>query len=469
MRLTGEQTDAIEAFGAGGDVRLMAYAGTGKTSTLVAMARMRGGMRRGLYVAFNKAIAADAGRKFDLSGAQCRTAHSLAFRAIAGQGYGPAKLTAPLSARTARPLIADSDLREALGGGIAPVLTFGAVRRFCQSAAARPGPEHVPRPVVIPDNWEQVRERTAEMAGRIWAMATDPCSAVPLGHDGYLKLWALQEPRLDALFDYLMVDEAQDLNPVLVEVVRSQSCQRVVVGDGHQSIYQWRGAVNAMETLPGEVRRLTMSFRFGSEIAASAWRVLQTLGETAPLEGNPAVEDLVTGDAGEDMPDAVVCRTNSGVFTVASKLMRDNWPIHVPGGVAELRAMAADAEMLMRSRPATSADLLGFEDWAQVCEHADTEEGAGLKVFVRLVEEYGPRGLMEMLSKIAVQPSRDTVTVTTAHKSKGLEWPAVEVHDDFGRAGKRACDAERRLFYVSMTRAGRILMVRPGVLSSYVS
>jgi superfamily I DNA/RNA helicase len=34
----------------------------------------------------------------------------------------------------------------------------------------------------------------------------------PLEHDGYLKLWAFSMPRANV--DYILVDEAQDLNPV---------------------------------------------------------------------------------------------------------------------------------------------------------------------------------------------------------------------------------------------------------------
>jgi len=33
-----------------------------------------------------------------------------------------------------------------------------------------------------------------------------------LPHDGYLKLWQLQRPRLKP-FDIIMIDEAQDLTP----------------------------------------------------------------------------------------------------------------------------------------------------------------------------------------------------------------------------------------------------------------
>ena len=73
---TAEQQAAVEAFATGQNVVITAGAGTGKTSTLRLLADRAG--RRGLYVAFNKAIAEEARRSFP-STVQARTAHSLAY------------------------------------------------------------------------------------------------------------------------------------------------------------------------------------------------------------------------------------------------------------------------------------------------------------------------------------------------------------------------------------------------------
>ena len=45
------------------------------------------------------------------------------------------------------------------------------------------------------------------------------------GHDGYLKLWALSEPRIAA--DFILLDEAQDANRVMLDVLRKQPAQMV--------------------------------------------------------------------------------------------------------------------------------------------------------------------------------------------------------------------------------------------------
>ena len=49
-------------------------------------------------------------------------------------------------------------------------------------------------------------------------------------------MWALTRPRLSA--DFVLLDEAQDTNPVLEEIFLAQDAQRVCVGDPAQQIYE---------------------------------------------------------------------------------------------------------------------------------------------------------------------------------------------------------------------------------------
>ena len=59
---TREQLDAAELFVKGGSLRINAYAGTGKTSTLSLLAQST--HRQGQYIAFNRSIVTDAKGKF---------------------------------------------------------------------------------------------------------------------------------------------------------------------------------------------------------------------------------------------------------------------------------------------------------------------------------------------------------------------------------------------------------------------
>ncbi|WP_308444900.1 hypothetical protein [Paraburkholderia adhaesiva] len=60
---TEEQHAVLEVALRGGDLKIKAFAGAGKTSTLELVARQFP-QRRGLYLAFNREIAASAARRF---------------------------------------------------------------------------------------------------------------------------------------------------------------------------------------------------------------------------------------------------------------------------------------------------------------------------------------------------------------------------------------------------------------------
>ncbi len=80
MHATDEQITAIDQAKRGDSFKIMAYAGSGKTTTLKLISDTLN-HKKGLYLAFNKAIADDAKAKFPAH-VDCRTFHSLAFRHV---------------------------------------------------------------------------------------------------------------------------------------------------------------------------------------------------------------------------------------------------------------------------------------------------------------------------------------------------------------------------------------------------
>ena len=47
-------------------------------------------------------------------------------------------------------------------------------------------------------------------------------------------------------YNVLLLDEAQDINPAMLDVCLKQFKPKLVVGDSHQQIYRFRGAVDAL-------------------------------------------------------------------------------------------------------------------------------------------------------------------------------------------------------------------------------
>jgi hypothetical protein len=474
---TEEQRQAIDQFRTGSSLKINAYAGTGKTSTLELLAEST--MKRGQYIAFNRDIVRDAKDKFP-SSVNCATSHGLAFKATPSRYKNNSdKMTKRLNANQLAEVLGFKrwtiDTKHALEPRSQGYLVLETLRRFMQSAHPELHPQHVPRHgslLAAPEpTMKAVTEYALHAAKHVWDRMKDERDVIPLGHDGYLKLWALSEPTIAT--DFILLDEAQDTNPVVLDVLRKQSAQMIYVGDKYQQIYEWRGAINAMEKIETQgTVYLTTSFRFGAAIAEVASKVLALLNEKRPIRGNPIINSRI----GHLTPRTILARSNaSTVSAIIESLDADKRP-HLVGGTEEVMDMLRGVQDLKDGRQSSAPDFFGFDKWQQVIEFARSGEGGHLLSFVNLVEARGERQLMWALNR-TVDEEKSDVVISTAHKAKGREWAKVRLMDDFLRSqpgqrqpqdarSKNAHDpAEVRLFYVALTRAKEAIDVPPTVLS----
>lgn len=467
MALTEEQLEAVNLFRQCDSLKISAFAGTGKTTTLSAIANST--QKKGLYLAFNKSIASEARSKFPQS-VDCRTTHSIAFRAVPSRYRGnSAKLTTSLQSNIVAKLLGIDEL--AIGGVILKprslgFLTAKTIQNFCSSAEEEPRAEHVPlvgKLRMIDLQYQaQFRGYISELAGHLWERMLDPTDPAPMGHDGYLKLWSLSKPQLG--YDFVLLDEAQDTNEAVLSVMRSQASHLTLVGDRHQQIYEWRGAINAMANVEADAEAfLTRSFRFGEALADAASSILRVLNEERRLVGNPNKKTLI---AAAGRTGTTLCRTNAGVISVVLDAIHTNQRPHVVGGVSELVRMLEDVGRLKLSIPASSPDFFGFRDWQEVVEFSGTEEGESLRSFVKVVSAHGEIVLIDRLSSVAPEEAGADLIVSTGHKAKGREWDTVSLHSDFDlRLSKDdpkktvLNGEEARLLYVATTRARDLLVV----------
>lgn len=218
---TEEQQRARDAFVAGGDLAVVAGAGTGKTTTLLLMAEAT--RKTGLYLAFNRAVAKDAGRRFGAH-VKCRTAHSIAFNAI-GKGYRDRLASSARipGAQTARILGINQDQRvdsALISRAHQARLVMGMIRRFCYSTDVEPMARHM-EPVngLTQPAADHLARILLRYAVRAWDELCAPLGQLRFEHDHYMKMWALTRPALDA--DFILLDEAQDTTVALVATQRS--------------------------------------------------------------------------------------------------------------------------------------------------------------------------------------------------------------------------------------------------------
>lgn len=470
---TPEQETAVELFRSGQSLAIEAGAGTGKTSTLLLLAEAAVG-RRGQYVAFNKAIVTEASQKFPKNVA-CNTAHSLAFRSIGRRFAHRLNSGRMRSEEIARRLgieaitvrVGDQDKRLAAGYLAGQVMR--AVGIFCQSADLQPEERHFPYIDGIDLNnddgsrgWlnnRQLRRALLPAVIKAWADLSDVDGQLPYRHDHYLKAWHLSGPEIPA--DVIFFDEAQDANPVLLAIVAAQAdrpnpAQLVFVGDSQQQIYEFTGAVNALGSVPADLRAfLTQSFRFGPKIATEANRILERIpGAELRISG---FDRIVSSVEKIDRPDAILCRTNAKAVSTVLEHQRQGRRVHLVGGGEQVSNFARAARDLQEGRSTGHPELACFESWGEVQFYVENDpQGSELKLLVGLVDEYGTETIIAALDRMI--PERDAqLVVSTAHKAKGREWDRVQLASDF-TAGSNPDDgppspAELRLLYVAVTRA----------------
>ncbi|GAA1768674.1 UvrD-helicase domain-containing protein [Nonomuraea bangladeshensis] len=455
---TLEQTDIVETF-VPGDKNLVieAGAGCGKTSVLKMAARAVP-KRKGLYIAYNKAIQVEAAASFPDS-VTCKTSHGLAFGAV-GRKYAHRLKAARMKSEDVARLLKINNPIYTPTSIIPPAhvarIVMATVGAFTRSARTNILTQPVPR---IPglDDRETRQTLAAEIplfAKKAWDDILDPRGQLPFSHDCYLKMWCLSEPQLR--YDYVLLDEAQDSNPPVAKVVEQQRhAQLVLVGDSAQSIYGWRGADNAMAGFNGARKTLSQSFRFGAAVAEEANVWLELLDAPLRLRGFDQINSRIIE---LDEPDAILCRTNGTAMAQVMQQLQAGRRVSLVGGGDQIRKLAEAAIQLKDGRGCSHPELFAFKDWGELQDYVEEEEGSDLRPFVNLIDEHGPDVVLDTVSKLVT--ANPEVEISTAHKAKGREWHRVQVASGFpepkptadGKLG-RISRPDAMLAYVTVTRA----------------
>ena len=322
MNLTNEQKQVITQLQ--GPANIKAFAGTGKTTTLIELAK-KNPQTRFLYLAFNKSVQTQAQKKFPKN-VVCKTIHSIAYGEV-GKNYrsklGNNRLFT-INALT-------QDYRMAY-------FAQSTVKNFLNSAAPEITEKHINKHEVMTPG-EIDYKRCLEYANQIWEKMQAPEDEfIKMEHDGYLKLWQLRQTPFPVPCDYILFDEAQDSNNVVYAALTAAQIPVVAVGDHHQAIYAFRGAINSLKKFQGTNFHLTQSFRFGDEVAGLANMLLQRFkDERLEIRGTGAPDkvDWTAAPVAAAERTMKISRSNSGLIDAAIECLHQNAPFHIVGGVNE--------------------------------------------------------------------------------------------------------------------------------------
>jgi superfamily I DNA/RNA helicase len=470
-KLTAEQRAIIET-----DSRLLtitAYAGTGKTTTLKAFAESRTADRM-LYLVFNRSMSLESKKAFrDCPNVEIRTFHSLAYKYY-GEDYNR-------TLGNIRPY----DLKKYLDDAKLPTryeavsVLFNTLQSYLMSADAEIA-ETVEK---LPDDRKVEAlaagvglEALVAVTERIWADMRGRSLYMP--HNGYLKL--LQLNRVHLLYDWILVDEAQDISDCMIDILVQADRKMVLVGDPYQQIYAWNGAVNSLHKigkLGADRYYLTRSFRCPGGVADMADKYLQALSAPKTFHGVTSPEDH------SGVP-AAIARTNLGLFDLLYVNRPDKTRFYYNGGFQSYEYdMLLDIYRLSAGQndKVRNPFIARFESIAEFNDYAANASDGSLKAKMKIVEKYGdelPGVYAALVKNEAKRPKEADMIVTTAHKVKGQEFSTVVVNNDFldihdlikrATLGKRrspvkASAEELHLIYVALTRS-RNRLEHPGYMT----
>lgn len=446
-----------------------AFAGCGKTHTLYGFAQARSSSKI-LYLAYNSSIKKEAQHKFkDLPNVEVKTTHGLAY-SIFGKKY--------------------SKRFEEYGMEI-PTKVYAEYcddvdednRYYYAFVLSKMMKDFVYSPYTIEDYIENTIKEKSLFEEKyklplsyflskfqfVWNDLLEN-ESMPFEHDFYLKQYQLSEPYL-GLYAYILLDEAQDANDCVIDIMLQQyNSKKVFIGDTFQQIYSWRGATNALEKVKdgATVLYLTKSFRCGQHIADIANNYLKISNAPKDFIGNIDVKDDEAGYKEE----VIIARSNIQLFQYCVSQAQDKKLFFVGGlnsynfrDLVDLVILryGNDKSKIKNEFFSTFDSLEELEEYAQ----SANENQILSKIKVSMSIPSISKELFSIKERTVKNADEADIILTTAHKSKGLEWDCVNILKGFIDLTKDDVEQEEiNLLYVAITRAKKRLVSETTLVST---
>lgn len=482
MPSTSQQLDIHAAFRTRKSLNIIAGAGTGKTTTIVS-----GEMYlppSTLFLAFNKSIADELKKR--MPHRDCRTFHAIALRNLQ-QRVGRRDVDAHKYVK----------LAEAEGFNREEATIISDIVSMFQ----------LQEDGIYTPAEEWTSEFFGDTCGPELALIDAPEGSNMTPHDAVFSAMNLLRRELnnptaytfdDMLFmlayfarskkwflmdyDCIVVDEAQDVSPIRLDLLKRFSKRCIAVGDPKQSIYKFAGAMTgAMQSIKDHFKSedlpLSITWRCDKAIIDEAALVVGPYLEPRPDAGEGQitridVRTLVDSRLSEDT--MVLCRTNAPLLKLALRMLARRNPFSLQSDYPS--RLCKKSKRIAKGISGMAAFRTAvFEHYEEKIEMAKTE---GLKAM--LLDE---REAVMVVAEVCNSPddvadkfeelmrSKFGPILTTGHKAKGLEAQrAILIRPDLTPApwvdpqDEESMQQELNLKYVMITRAKREFVYAEGEL-----
>jgi len=460
-KLSEEQKEILRAFKETDRIRINAYAGTGKTTTLLSIAADNPELKF-LILTFNKSVAEELTqkiKKYYLYNVDAKTIHSLAYGHFVRKAKSRIKI---LDNRDVRDVLLRMDIADDYSESIFLHKFYEA---YCRSEFIdinQSNLRHIlmgdrdlrnialahymsqrskfDENYIFSDFVDDLSKNLVHKIERIYEIFSNPRYGYTI-HSHYLKEYQALVTKHhinNFAYDCIMLDEAQDANGLMLSIIQHlPSPKKVAVGDMHQSIYGWNGAVNALARLKDWSNfYLTHSFRFrNSAIAELANNYLVN------IKGEQKV--IVPCGQREIPGRAIISQTNAKLVEFIMNLdepfktTRTLEAIFADLFVANkiILYYARSDSIYLSSLPNYMSDMItNFSSLTELKTFLETYDyslkyALDVADMIRNNERDGVDGIYEKAKRL--YDNRANLTLTTAHSAKGLEWGQVYLMGDF--------------------------------------
>ncbi len=444
-----------------------ACAGGAKTSTIVAALDRLPKGKRAIFLAFNKSIA-DSLRNKVPSTVDVATLHSLAYSVLKTAGFAHVEIRKTYN--ILRYKILDEEVDKETESWF-----YENVSIFCSTISKAKGLARV-----LSDS--EILERALEDGAIDSALTRE---LLPLLYKKSLEFEPgakgmcnidfddmLRLPVVRAMnfpkYDYVFVDEVQDLNQIQREIVAriiATNGRLIAVGDRHQAIYAFRGAdSDSMDLLANgfdcKSMPLDVSYRCSHAVVAEARKLYKcihacefaTVGSVSTVTMINVTKMIAPGSL-------ILCRVNAPLIGMALSLYRTGKAVELIGSdfakliVSYANKAAPNGTLTTSSINVCFTKLIG-EAKSQTRIALLNDIAATLNEFVnRGIDR--PIAIRNALTDLCVGGQHDPIRLSSIHKAKGLEADDVYLLSPELLPHPMADDLvqETNLHYVAVTRA----------------
>lgn len=494
MNLTGQQTKFVETLlTTTGHIALVARAGTGKTSTIIASVNdyvKKFPNHEITICAFAKPVQIEIDAKLKKNGhtdwkkVQAATSHSMGFGLVRS------------IFRNVN--VNDNKVRDLIRGQNEPVFNefFAQIGQLVHLAKVEGFGFFDDVQVGDVGAWYNLADhynvngfedttqmdQVVEASQRIYRLSLNTTNEVDF--DDMILFPLVKNIRVKYGRDLIYVDEAQDTSRArraLLKKFLKIGGRMVVVGDDRQAIMGFAGAsANAMQDLIDDLQPvvlpLTVTWRCPKVVVAEAQKLVPDI-EAAPDAIEGVITRLDTLPEQLEKTDAILCRNNAPLVEQAYALIRRGIPCKVEGREIgsnllkmvnrwkRITTIGAFLDKLedYQAREVQKAIAKGKDDKVEeINDRCDT-----IRVIceaVRAKKDETLDGVRKFIDDLFADNVTGVLTLCSYHRSKGREWPRVMLLQHATRCPSKyakkewALRQEHNLAYVAITRAMKELI-----------